>query len=480
MNRQRKNGRRTNLLTHLFKVVYLLGELAVVNLSIIISFAIVAASRPLEFELSYQDYLSTIPLLMVLAVVYIDFLGMTQFFRRTYSDVLSSSIIFSFLTILSTSTIAFFFRWFLLSRYVLVIAGFVMIVLSFFWSSLCLKVSKSLYNRGKLLIIATTRTEADLLFRKACYEFKSLHMDYIGYTLDKDPETLFSLIDKSTEVMLSPQLDEKTKSAVMLYCADRDKTIFVVPHFSDLMLTRFKVRQFYDMPTFMLVSLGLTFQQRLIKRIFDILFSLVVLLVTLPLLLLTAILIRIDSPGPAIFSQQRATLDGRIYKVLKFRTMVQDAEERYGAHLSSQDDPRLTRVGKWLRSTRLDEMPQFINILIGDMSVVGPRPERPGLIIKIEDTVPGFTQRLKVKSGLTGMAQIYGRYDTNPEDKLRFDMLYIRNYSFLLDIRIIAQTLKAMMPSSIYRKDRLDDNFAAQPDGCEKESPIVSDQSRRA
>lgn len=468
VRRRRHTVSRSSAFTHLFKVFYLLGQLLLVNLTIVISFGLVAASRSIEFELSFQDYRSTVPLLMLFAVVYIDYLGMTQFLRKNYADMFSSSIIFSFLTILTTSTIAFFFRWFLLSRYVLVLAFFILIVLTFLWSSVCLKVSKLIYRRGKLLIIATTREEADRLFSKVQYELSGRHMDYIGYTTSKRRRYLFTLIDQSTEVMVSPKVNEALKSHLLLYCADKDKTIYVVPHFSDLVFTKFRVLQFYDMPTFMIDSLGLTYQQRLFKRIFDILFSLAVVLTTLPLQLVLIILITLESPGPAVFAQERTTLDGRVYKVLKFRTMVDDAERRYGDHLSQKDDPRVTKLGRFLRNTRIDELLQFYNILTGDMSVVGPRPERPALLDAIEQEVPGFTQRLKVKSGLTGLAQVYGKYDTKPEDKLRFDIMYIRNYTFLMDLRIIAATIRAMLPFNIYSQKVDTANFEVVPAGEEQ------------
>ena len=458
---KKKTVSRSSIFTHLFKVLYLLGELAMVNLAIMLSFALISTVRSLEFELSLRDYFSTVPLLMLFAAIYIDYLGMPQFLRKNYADMFSSSIIFSFMSILTTSTIAFFFRWFLLSRYALVLAFFLLIILSFVWSSLCLKISKMIYRRGKLLIIATSREEADHLYGKVQFELASRHIDYIGYTCSVRREELFSHIDQSTEVMMSPRVHEALKSSLLLYCADKDKTIYVVPRFSDLVFSKFRVLQFYDMPTFMIDSLGFTFQHRLFKRIFDILFALFVLIVTSPLQLLLAILIRLDSPGPAVFAQERTTLNGRVYKVLKFRTMVYNAEKKYGSHLADKDDPRITRMGRILRGTRMDEILQFYNILLGDMSVVGPRPERPALVNAIEAEVPGFTQRLKVKSGLTGLAQIHGKYDTTPEDKLRFDIMYIRNYSFLLDLQIIAATIRAMLPAGHFARKAEIVNFEA-------------------
>ena len=126
--------------------------------------------------------------------------------------------------------------------------------------------------------------------------------------------------------------------------------------------------------------------------------------------------------------------------------MVQDAEENFGEYQSGPDDPRVTKVGRLLRNTHMDELPQFLNILFGDMSVVGPRSDRPSTIEAFESDIPGYNQRLKVKSGLTGLAQVYGKYNTDPEDKLRFDMMYIKNYSFVLDVRIILKTIQSVLP----------------------------------
>jgi lipopolysaccharide/colanic/teichoic acid biosynthesis glycosyltransferase len=201
------------------------------------------------------------------------------------------------------------------------------------------------------------------------------------------------------------------------------------------------------MPTFMIDSLGLTFQQRLFKRAFDIVFSLLALVITAPLQIIIAIAVCANSHGSALYSQDRITLSGKIYKVYKFRTMVDAAEEKFGAYQSSMDDERVTPIGRLLRNTHLDELPQFVNILKGDMSTVGPRSDRPTTVGEFEDNIPGYNQRLKVKSGLTGLAQIYGKYNSSPEDKLRFDMMYIKNYSFLNDMKIILQTIRTMLPS---------------------------------
>ena len=175
----------------------------------------------------------------------------------------------------------------------------------------------------------------------------------------------------------------------------------------------------------------------------DVTLSGVLLLVVSPFMLLTALAIKLEDGGPALFKQERVTVDGRPFWIYKFRSMIVDAE-KYGAQFSSKNDSRITKVGRFIRATRLDELPQLLNILKGDMSIVGPRPERQQYIEEFCKETPEFIYRLKVKAGLTGYAQIYGKYNTTPLDKLKLDLMYIETYSVLLDIRLIFLTLKIM------------------------------------
>ena len=155
-----------------------------------------------------------------------------------------------------------------------------------------------------------------------------------------------------------------------------------------------------------------------------------------------AVAIKLEDGGPVFFKQKRMTRGGREFDILKFRSMIVDAEKYAGAVLATENDPRITKVGRFIRATRLDEIPQILNILKGDMSVVGPRPERKVLADEIRKEVPEFDYRLKVRGGLTGYAQIYGKYNTSSYDKLRLDLMYIENYSLLLDIKLIILTLR--------------------------------------
>lgn len=180
------------------------------------------------------------------------------------------------------------------------------------------------------------------------------------------------------------------------------------------------------------------------KRFIDILVSLALLALLLPLMLLISVVIRLSSPGPAIYCQKRLTGRHRTFTIFKFRTMTSDAEQGSGAVWAEDEDPRITPIGRVLRKTRLDELPQLLNVLIGDMTLVGPRPERPELARELEKELPGFRRRTKVRAGLTGLAQVASGYAASLDShrrKLAWDLIYLKHRSFLLDLRIILQTI---------------------------------------
>jgi exopolysaccharide biosynthesis polyprenyl glycosylphosphotransferase len=181
-----------------------------------------------------------------------------------------------------------------------------------------------------------------------------------------------------------------------------------------------------------------------IKRTMDLILSLMAFIITAPFVLFFILLIKIDSPGPALFIQERVGLNGKIFRIYKLRTMRMDAEVN-GPQWASTDDPRITKLGHFLRKTRIDELPQFVNVIRGDMSLVGPRPERAFFLVKFNHEVPGFTNRLAVKPGLTGWAQVNGGYELTPKEKLDLDLYYIEHQSILLDIRIMFKTIKVVL-----------------------------------
>ena len=200
----------------------------------------------------------------------------------------------------------------------------------------------------------------------------------------------------------------------------------------------------FDTPLLMSRNTGLTVEQRAVKRAVDIIISLIAFIPAAPIMALVALCIKLDDGGSVFYKQKRLTKGGKEFFVYKFRSMREDAEKDGVARLAGENDDRITRVGHIIRAIRFDELPQLINILRGDMSIVGPRPERPEIAEDYEKEIPEFAYRLKAKAGLTGYAQVYGKYNTTAYDKLKLDLMYIQNYSLRLDFEIMFKTVQIL------------------------------------
>lgn len=259
--------------------------------------------------------------------------------------------------------------------------------------------------------------------------------------IDEGLEAVCRETRKHDAVILT-DIPAQTRNDILKYCYRYRIRTYVAPKLTDIMLRGAKNNTLFDTPLLMVKGTGLTPVQRIIKRAMDLVLCGIAMIPVAPVMLIIAAAIKIEDGGPVFYKQKRLTRGGREFEILKFRSMIVDAEKYAGAVLALEDDPRITKVGKVIRAARLDELPQLINILKGDMSIVGPRPERKCLAEEISKEIPEFCYRLKVRGGLTGYAQIYGKYNTSAYDKLRLDMMYIENYSPLLDIRLIILTLR--------------------------------------
>lgn len=292
------------------------------------------------------------------------------------------------------------------------------------------------------------------MFLMICYNLLSIFgvlviINYVARLKNPKPERiLYVKADDSME-----QVDLKKYDAVYLFdipaqqrndwlklCYEKDITVYTTAKLSDILMRSSGIAQDRDRPVFYCTKFGLGTAMSILKRCLDVICCVIALLVLWPVMLLTAIAIKIEDKGPVFYSQVRCTKDLKEFRIYKFRSMMENSEASSGIRLSSDEDDRVTRVGRFIRKWKIDELPQIFNILKGDMSVVGPRPERPELIEKNCKEVPEFVLRTKVKAGLTGYAQIRGLYDTDKLDKLKWDLMYIENYSILLDVKIIIIT----------------------------------------
>jgi exopolysaccharide biosynthesis polyprenyl glycosylphosphotransferase len=222
----------------------------------------------------------------------------------------------------------------------------------------------------------------------------------------------------------------------------------IVPDLYEILSGQARTSQLYGIPLIDIMPELMPEWEKKLKRVSDVIISLIILVFTLPLNIFVALAIRMDSKGPVLFKQERIGMNGKKFKIYKFRSMYQDAEKNTGPVWSTKDDPRVTRVGKIMRKLRIDEIPQFFNVLKGEMSLVGPRPERPYFVEMLSQQVPYYKRRLKVRPGITGWAQVKHKYDESIEDvkvKLRYDLFYIENMSLRMDIKILARTILVVL-----------------------------------
>ena len=234
------------------------------------------------------------------------------------------------------------------------------------------------------------------------------------------------------------------RNDILKFCYANHIRTYVTPKLTDIIVRGGTSIALFDTPLLLVKGNGLTPYQRFFKRALDLAICVPAMVVAAPIMLFVAIAIKLDDGGSVFYKQERVTLNGKPFKIIKFRSMIENAEQNGIAQLAQENDPRITKVGKFIRACRLDEIPQIFNILKGDMSIVGPRPERKSYIEEFCKETPEFDYRVKVKGGLTGYAQIYGKYNTSSYDKLRMDLMYIENYSFFLDIKLILMTIRIL------------------------------------
>ena len=240
-------------------------------------------------------------------------------------------------------------------------------------------------------------------------------------------------------------IDDNDRNQILKFCYGQSIRMYIMPKIPDVIMKGAEELHIFDTPMFLTREYVLSIEQRFAKRLIDLVCSLILFVIASPFMLLTALAVKLYDGGPVLYKQVRCTRGGREFNILKFRSMRVDAEKDGVARLSSKGDSRVTPVGKFIRKVRLDELPQLINIIKGDMSFIGPRPERPEIIKQYLEVMPEFEYRMKVKAGLAGYAQVYGKYNTTPYDKLKLDLAYIENYSVWLDLKLMLLTLKVLL-----------------------------------
>ena len=310
------------------------------------------------------------------------------------------------------------------------------------WTVVATFIYKNIFAPRKLLVVHGERPVDDILQKFASRKDK--------YSVEKCiniAEGVGAICLEATEkydAVVIWDIDVETRNEIMKFCYGKNIRVYIMPHISDVILKGSDMLNLFDTPIFLTREYVLTMDQRFFKRMIDLVCALILAVVTSPIMLVTAILVKAYDGGPVLYKQVRVTKDDKEFKIMKFRSMRVDAEKDGVARLASKNDSRITPIGKFIRKVRIDELPQLFNIIKGDMSFIGPRPERPEIIKQYLEEMPEFAFRTKVKAGLAGYAQVYGKYNTTPYDKLKLDLTYIENYSLWMDIKLMLLTLKIL------------------------------------
>ncbi len=438
---------------HAFKLLFFLVVILLVNLSYVWTFYILSATHitPISSE-NFKAYYALIPVISISSLFLSDTLHLSRFFRKKPGQILSQTLWFVVLQAMVTTTAKDMLLQRAFPRSVLIFSTIIMFAMLSLWSGLCLHLSHKLYEKNRLVIIGGSLTTAKLIRDKIMPVLHRYDLELTDTLIYSDRAGIRSAIMEQSEVFICPDVPDDTKSDIIMQCARKNTVAYMVPQFYEISLFNSRIINFDDLMVFLVDRLALKFEQRVLKRIMDILLSLIALIISSPFLLISAILIKCTSKGGVIYRQERLTIDKKPYYIYKLRTMYSDAEKKTGPVISGANDPRVTPIGRFLRRSKLDEVPQFINVLKGEMSVVGPRSERPDFVEKFEMEIPGYDQRFAVKAGITGLAQVVGSYDTSPQDKLRYDLLYIKNYSVFRDVTIIIHTFRVIFTPKLYKR----------------------------
>lgn len=378
----------------------------------------------------------------VFVIVFIIFARVYDAFRISENDIVEM-IYSQGLAVFISDGFLFLVIWLLTRTFPNLLPGLAALALQVLIASVWSVVAKKWYYKSfppkKSAIIYGGQYSLEKLIREYGLEKKfDIQLSIAAEQCAQD----LSVISGMDTVFISG-VQSHTRNIILKYCVAWGIDVYVLPRIGDIIMSGAVKMHMFHLPMLRVGRCNPYPEQRLLKRLFDIVFSLCVLLVASPVMIVTAIAIKLTDGGPVFYKQQRLTKNGKVFNVLKFRSMRVDAEKDGVARLSTGDkDDRITPVGRIIRKVRIDELPQLLNILGGSMSVVGPRPERPEIAKQYEETLPEFSLRLQVKAGLTGYAQVYGKYNTTPYDKLQMDLMYIANPSFIEDLRIVFATIK--------------------------------------
>lgn len=356
------------------------------------------------------------------------------FLSQTFSTLMANALAYAILSLMNAG---------LVEPKAILIMTAAQLIFNLIWVFVSDAFYKMVFPPRELLLVHGERSIEDILFkfntRKDRYIIAKCMNISEGYeAIQKE------VLERYAGIVLW-DIPTTDRNELMKFCYQYSIRVYMMPKIPDVIVMGCEKMHLFDTPILLTREYALRIEQRFIKRTIDLVCAILLVIITSPIMLISALIIKLSDGGPVFYKQVRCTLNNKEFHIIKFRSMRVDAEKDGVARLASKGDPRITPFGRFIRKVRIDELPQLFNIIKGDMSFIGPRPERPEIIAEYIKDMPEFAFRTKVKAGLAGYAQVYGKYNTTPYDKLKLDLTYIENYSVWLDIKLMLLTLKVLI-----------------------------------
>lgn len=425
------------------KLILFIGDMAIVALSAYVAVAMVVAYSNVELDLELYRRMLLVMLSVVGTLVVFD--GLLSLKRKNYLEVFLDLAAVMLKLLVIMMAISFFLREFAYSRSILLLAALLQFIGLSLWNWLFWKFEHHQMIPRRVLVMGSPNDNRHLI---ALLNMHSYLKDNVKYVCpDYDSGRWRKVINDVDLVILAADMPLSHKAEMFHCCQVYKKQVFIIPNFYELYCSKVDLDKIDDIPVFRPSYLKPTTEQQILKRMLDVLVATIAIIIFFPLFIFVAIAIKLDSSGPILFSQRRVGEYEKEFNIYKFRTMVVDAEKQTGPVLATEDDPRITRSGRFMRATRIDELPQLFNVLIGDMSIVGPRPERAFFVEMLKKELPEYIHRSNVKPGITGMAQVYGKYSTTPYCKLIYDLIYIQKCNVVTDLMLMLKTVRVLISS---------------------------------
>lgn len=430
------------------KLFLLLGDIMLIVISVWLSVQIL--DNRLFFRLNTELYYKMLPVNILSICMFFGVYGMYSLAKKRYGEIFLGivlSVLYTFILVMAAS---FFLREFAYSRSILMMTAFFEVILLNIWQYIWWRIERGLDKPREALLFGSEEECQRVLKRlkvspqmnyRVC---KTVSTELLAETRKE----WLNALEGVDMAIICQDVGLKQKAEIVLHCQQTGKRVMLVPSVYEMYCSGLEIHKIDDIPFFRPQYLSPSLERRSIKRLVDVFFSAVILLLIAVPMLVIAIFIKLDSKGPVFYKQIRVGRYGKEFAVYKFRSMRQDAEALSGPVLAGEDDPRITKAGRILRAMRLDELPQFINVLKGDMSIVGPRPERTFFVEQFKKEIPEYDFRHNVRPGITGMAQVYGKYNTTVYDKLVYDLMYMQRCDVFTDLVIMIQTVRVLFQKS--------------------------------